>query len=35
MELTQSILNFQIDITLEQGLEMTFDWYKGQMTEDR
>jgi UDP-glucose 4-epimerase len=35
MELTQSILNFQIDITLEQGLEMTFDWYRGQMTEDR
>jgi len=35
MELTQSILNFKNDFTLEQGLEMTFDWYKGQMTEDR
>jgi nucleoside-diphosphate-sugar epimerase len=30
MELTQSILNFKNDFTLEQGLEMTFDWYKGQ-----
>jgi nucleoside-diphosphate-sugar epimerase len=35
MELTQSILNFKNDYTLEQGLEMTFDWYRGQMTEDR
>jgi nucleoside-diphosphate-sugar epimerase len=35
MELTRSILNFKNDFTLEQGLEMTFDWYKGRMTEDR
>ena len=35
MELTRSILNFKNDFTLEQGLEVTFDWYKGQMTEDR
>ena len=35
MELTRSILNFKNDFTLEQGLEMTFDWYKGQRTEDR
>ena len=35
MELAQSILNFKNDFTLEQGLEVTFDWYKGQMTEDR
>ena len=35
MELTRSIINFKNDFTLEQGLEMTFDWYKGRMTEDR
>ena len=35
MELTKSILHFKNDFTLEQRLEMTFDWYKGQMTEDR
>jgi nucleoside-diphosphate-sugar epimerase len=35
MEFTQSILNFKNDFTLEQGLKMTFDWYKGQMTEGR
>jgi UDP-glucose 4-epimerase len=35
MELTRSILNFKNDFTLEQGLEMTFDWYKGQRSEDR
>ena len=29
MELTQSVLNFKSDYYLEQGLEMTFDWYKG------
>ena len=34
MELTQSVLNFKNDFTLEQGLEITFDWYRGQMTED-
>ncbi len=28
MELTRSILNFKNDFTLEQGLEMTFNWYK-------
>lgn len=35
MELTQSILNFKNEFTLEQGLEMTFDWYREQMAEDR
>jgi nucleoside-diphosphate-sugar epimerase len=34
MELTQSVLNFKNDFSLEQGLEITFDWYKGQMAED-
>ena len=28
MEMTQSILNFKNDFTLEQGLEITFDWYR-------
>ncbi len=31
MELTRSMLNFKNDYSLEQGLEMTLDWYKGQM----
>ena len=31
MDLTQSALNFKNDFTLEQGLEITFDWYRGQM----
>ena len=31
MELTQSILNFNNDFTLEQGLQKTFDWYRDQM----
>ena len=35
MEMTQSILNFKNDFTLEQGLEITFDWYKAQMSGDR
>ena len=35
MELTQSILNFKNEFTLEQGLKVTFDWYKGQVTDDR
>jgi UDP-glucose 4-epimerase len=35
MELTQSILNFNIDFTLEEGLQKTFDWYRDQMAEDR
>jgi nucleoside-diphosphate-sugar epimerase len=34
MELTRATLDFKNDYTLEQGLEMTFDWYKGQKTED-
>lgn len=29
MELTQSVLKFKNDFSLEQGLEMTFEWYKG------
>ena len=35
MELTQSILNFKNEYVLDQGLKLTFDWYKGQMAEDR
>jgi UDP-glucose 4-epimerase len=35
MELTHSILNFNYDFTLEQGLQKTFDWYRDQMAEDR
>ena len=35
MELTHSILNFNNDFTLEQGLQKTFDWYRDQMAEDR
>jgi UDP-glucose 4-epimerase len=31
MDLTQSALNFNNDFTLEQGLEITFDWYRRQM----
>jgi len=34
MELTQSVLNFKNDFTLEQGLKTTFDWYRDQMAED-
>ena len=34
MELTRSILNFNIDFTLEQGLQTTFDWYRDRMAED-
>jgi UDP-glucose 4-epimerase len=34
MELAKSILHFKNDFTLEQGLELTFDWYREQMTED-
>jgi UDP-glucose 4-epimerase len=34
MDLTQSALNFKNDFTLEQGLEITFDWYRKQMTEN-
>jgi UDP-glucose 4-epimerase len=35
MDLTQSTLNFKNDFTLEQGLEITFDWYRGQMPKNR
>jgi UDP-glucose 4-epimerase len=35
MELTQSILNFKNEFTLEQGLGITFDWYREQMAKDR
>ena len=35
MELTQSILDFNVEYTLDQGLKFTFDWYKGQVAEDR
>jgi UDP-glucose 4-epimerase len=34
MELTQSVLNFKNDFTLEQGLKTTFGWYRDQMAED-
>ena len=30
MELVQSVLKFKNDFTLEQGLEITFDWYRDQ-----
>ena len=33
MELTGSILNFQNDFSLEEGLDLTFEWYRGQMAE--
>jgi nucleoside-diphosphate-sugar epimerase len=35
MDLTKAMLKFNPEFSLEQGLEMTFDWYRGQMTEDR
>lgn len=35
MDFTKSMLKFKPDFSLEQGLEMTFEWYRGQMTEDR
>jgi nucleoside-diphosphate-sugar epimerase len=34
MDLTRSILNFKNDFTLEQGLEMTFDWYRGSLNSE-
>jgi len=30
MELTKSVLKFKNDFSLEQGLEMTLEWYRGQ-----
>lgn len=30
MDLTQSSLNFRNEYSLEKGLEITFDWYRGQ-----
>jgi len=35
MDSTRSILNFKNEFTLEQGLKMTFDWYRRQKTDDR
>ena len=35
MELTHSILNFKKEFTLEQGLGITFEWYKEQMSGGR
>jgi len=34
MEFTSSKLKFKTDFSLEQGLEMTFEWYRRQKTED-
>jgi UDP-glucose 4-epimerase len=35
MELTGSTLNFHNDFSLEEGLDLTFKWYRGQMTGGR
>jgi nucleoside-diphosphate-sugar epimerase len=35
MDLTGSSLNFQNDFSLEEGLDLTFKWYRGQMTGGR
>jgi UDP-glucose 4-epimerase len=35
MGFTKSMLKFNPEFSLEHGLERTFDWYRGQMTEDR
>lgn len=34
MDFTRSKLKFKPDFSLEQGLEMTFEWYRGQGAED-
>jgi len=34
MDYTKSKLKFNPEFSLEQGLEMTFEWYRGQMAED-
>jgi len=31
----RSLLNFKNDLSLERGLELTLEWYRGQMDEDR
>ena len=35
MDFTRSKLKFKPDFSLEQGLEMTFEWYRGQGSADR
>jgi nucleoside-diphosphate-sugar epimerase len=35
IDLATSRLKFKYDFPLEKGLEMTFEWYRGQVTEDR
>jgi UDP-glucose 4-epimerase len=35
IDLAASRLKFKYDFPLEKGLEMTFEWYRGQVTEDR
>ena len=35
MDFTKSKLKFNPAVSLEQGLEMTFEWYRGQRTDDR
>lgn len=32
MDYTKSVLKFNPDVSLEQGVDMTFEWYRGQMT---
>ena len=33
IDMAESLLNFTTDFSLEQGLELTFEWYRGQMTD--
>jgi nucleoside-diphosphate-sugar epimerase len=35
MDFTTSQLKFKPDFSLEQGLEVTFEWYRGQKSDDR
>jgi len=35
MDYTKSVLKFNPDVSLEQGLDMTVEWYRGQVTDDR
>ncbi len=33
IDMAKTLLNFNTDFSLEQGLELTFEWYRGQMTD--
>ena len=35
IDLAKSHLNFKTEYSLQQGLELTFEWYQGQITDDR